>query len=188
MINLLPQIEKNRLAKNKRYRLILILGIIFLFFLISFSLILFLVKIHIFSLSENQKILTDIKKEEFKASDVQQVENKIKTANLNFSKLDSFYSQRDSWTGILEKISEIKPQNIYFTGLSSSLFSPSKETKEEKQYRFQMTISGYSPDRESLLEFRENLKKEKIFGEVYFPSSTLVKSSDINFNLTLKIK
>ena len=57
MINLLPSQEKEEIKQEENFKLILILGIIFLFFLISFSLILTSINIYISGEAKVQKIL-----------------------------------------------------------------------------------------------------------------------------------
>lgn len=50
----------------------------------------------------------------------------------------------------------------------------------------QIKISGISKNRDSLLEFKNNLDNSDLFGEFEIPLDTLFKKEDISFNLDLK--
>ena len=183
MINLLPLQYKKELQQEEKYKLTLILGTLVLIFLICLILILFSIKISISGQIEAQKILLLQEEKKFKESQIQNLEEKIITSNQSLSKLNSFYQNQTNLTEILEKISETLPPTTYLTALS---FNPLTTAKEEK-YIAQISLSGFSPTREILLEFKENLEKEEIFGEIYFPPSNWVEPTDIDFSLNLQI-
>jgi len=170
MINFLPPKEKKVLLEEKCYKLIFILNLLLLSFLISLSLILFSIKIYIQGDIQFQNILIDSEKEEF--SQFKDFKKKIISLNQEFLNLNSFYQNQIYLTTLLEKISVILPSEMYLTN-----FSYQKENSK-------INLRGFSPTREILLEFKNNLKKEKEFEEVYFPPSNWVKAKDINFSAT----
>jgi len=171
MINLLPPEQKKELLEETSLKLTLILGILFLSFLLSLFLILFSVKISIFRDLEVQKAFLEEREKIISLN--QNFEKEIKESNLSLSNLDSFYRGKINLIQILEKISGILPPGTYLTNLNFNLF--------------QISLSGFSPTREILLSFKENLESEKEFSEVYFPPENWVKPSDINFSVTFKI-
>jgi len=173
MINLLPPEEKENLLREESWNLVLILGTLFLIFLICLALILFSVKIFISGQLEAQKILLLQEEKKFEESQIQSLEEKITVSNQTLSKLNSFYQSQTNLTEILEKISETLPPETYLTTLNLNLA--------------QISLSGFSPTREILLEFKKNLEKEQTFGEIYFPPSNWVKPTDIDFIVTLRI-
>ncbi len=174
MINLLPFQEKEILRQEEKHNLVLILGILFLIFLISSILILFSIKIFISGEIEIQRILLSAEEKRFKESQIQNLEEKINASNQTLSKLNLFYQNQLNLTETLEKISGTLPPGTYLTTLNLNLA--------------QISLSGFSPTREILLEFKENLDKEGTFGEIYFPPSNWVKPIDIDFSVNFKIK
>lgn len=170
MINLLPPEQKREILEEEKFKIILILGIILIIFLIIFYLFLLLIKTSILADLDAQKILLEERKREI--SFYQDLEEKIKNANLNLSKLNNFYKNQIYFTEIFEKISQIIPSGIYLT---NSNFSQD-----------QISLSGFSPSREILISFKENLEKE--FKEVSYPREIWLKEKDINFTFNFKIK
>ncbi len=178
MINLLPPSQKEEISLMETFRLVLILGILFSSFLISFSLILLLVKINL----EKELMLTKISLEEKEKEAVtaKAIRKLIEDFNLELSKLHAFEKKKINTVEILEKISQNLPEKVYLTNF--------KIAWTEKEGLWQVSLSGFSPDRESLLKLKENLGKEKNFLEIYFPPENWVASKNINFHLTFKIK
>jgi Tfp pilus assembly protein PilN len=173
MINLLPPQYKAEFKKEENWKLTLILSLLFIIFLICLTLILFSIKIFISGQLEAQKILLLQEEKKFEESQIQNLEEKIATSNQTILKLDSFYQGQISLAGILEKIFETLPSDVYLTTLDFNLS--------------QFSLFGYSLTREILLEFKENLEKEELFEEIYFPPSNWVKPSDIDFSVNFKI-
>jgi Tfp pilus assembly protein PilN len=173
MINLLPPQYKAELKEEENWKLTLILSILFLTFLVCSALILFSIKISISGQLEAQKILLLQEEEKFEESQIQSLEEKITISNQTLFKLNSFYRSQNNLTEILEKISETLPSSVYLTTLDLNLA--------------QISLSGYSPTREILLEFKKNLEKEKLFEEIYFPPSNWVKPSNIDFSVNFKV-
>jgi len=174
MINLLPLQYKNELKEEKEYKLVLILGIIVLLFLISLSLILLSIKFYTQGQVESEKILLSLKEKQFKTPETEALQKDIVLVNQEISKLSSFYQNQTNLVEILEKLSQIFPPGMYLTSLSY------------QKAIFQISLSGYAPTRETLVQFKENLEKE--FKEVNFPPSNWVVPTDINFQTTFKIK
>lgn len=175
MINLLPPQYKIEFRQEENFRLILTLGILILFFLVSLILILISVKIYLWEQVETTKILVNLEEKYFQTPETKVLQEKIRLANQNLSKLNSFYQGRTDSTEILEKISETLPSGIYLTN-----FSWQKSTS-------QIAISGFCPNQKTLFEFKKNLEKQKEFSEVYFPLSNWIKSKDIDFDATFKV-
>lgn len=175
MINLLPSEQKEELKQEENFKIVLILGILFLSLLFSLILILFSIKTSILGEFEVQKIYLEEREKELKSAEIQELEEKIKELNQSLLELDSFYQGEIGLTGILEKISKTIPKNTYLTNINfNSVFS-------------QFSLSGFCLNRETLLELKKNLEKEK-FKEIYFPPTNWVTPNDINFSVTFKIK
>lgn len=177
-MNLLPPATKEELVQEKKFKMILILGILFLFFLISFSLILYSIKFFLAGETATAKIIFEQKEKEFKNSPIQVLQGEITMANEKISQLGSFYQGQPKIREILEKISNTFPPKTYLTNLSL--------TSQAKVLSF--NLGGFSPSREILLEFKKNLEKEKIFSEIIFPSSNWLEPVNINFSVSFKVK
>jgi len=176
MINLLPLEQKEELREEEKWKLILILGIIILAVLISFTLILFSIKTVLSGDLQIQKIFLEQKEKELELSKIKELETKIRDYNLTLSNLDSFYEKNLNLTEIFERVSKTLPIGTYLTTFNFSLTA------------FQISLSGFCENRETLLEFKKNLEKEEKFEKVYFPSSNWVSPTNINFSVTFLIK
>jgi len=170
MINLLPPQQKQKILQDEKYRLVLILGAVFLLFLICLSLVLLSLKIHIGAQVAPQEIIEN--------PQTQQFETKISLANKNLSKINTFYKNQPNLTKVLEMVSVALPQNVNLT-----VFSLNPVAKEEN--KFQVSLIGTSIDRETLFEFKKNLEEESVFEDVYFPPASWVDPT--NFTVTFKI-
>lgn len=54
-----------------------------------------------------------------------------------------------------------------------------------EETKFIVTISGKAPSRKTLSQFAENLRKEKGFGTVELPISSLAKDTDLPFSIKI---
>ena len=161
----------------------MILGILALFFFICLSLILLSVKIFVFGETEAQKILVEQKEKELLAPQMQTLQQNLTNFNRTLFQLESFYQNQFKITKTLEEISAVFPSGVYLTNLSVN-----PQVKKEGGWQISYNISGFSPDREKLLELKENLEKEGSFQEIYFPPVSWMKIANINFTATFKSK
>lgn len=173
MINLLPLKYKEALRREENLRVVFVLEILLAAFLISFALILFAIKIHIAGKVEAQKIFVELKNKEF--SGAKPVEEKLNLINKKISGLESFYQNQFDLTDFLGRISELLPEGVYLNS-----FSYQKEGR-------QINLSGFAPTVNALLEFKNNLEKQKDFNGVYFPATIWMQSLSIDFNAGFKI-
>jgi len=173
MINLLPPQQKRELLAEEKFKLILILVILLLLFLFSLSLILLSIKIYISGQAESQEILVSLGEKELPK--FKSLKERLDLTNQNLSKIDSFYENQFSLSEFLERMSEITPEGIYLKS-----FSYEENTS-------QITLSGFSPTVEALVNFKENLEKQENFKEICFSPSAWIKLADIDFDVTFKI-
>lgn len=176
MINLLPPKQKEELLAQEQFKIVLILGTVIISFLFSLGLILFSIKTLIWTDLQIQRIFIEQKEKELKNPRIQGLEEKIKEYNLTLLKLNNFYQSQKNLIAILGKIPRILPDKTYLTTLN---FNPDN---------LQISLSGFSPSREILLELKKNLEGAEDFKEIYFPPTNWVEPTDINFTVTFKLK
>jgi len=175
MINLLPPEEKKELIWEEKKKLSLILGILILVFLISLILVLSSIKIYISSQVEVQKFILSQEEKKFKESEAKTFQEKLEFLNQELTNLNSFYQNQIDLIEIFEKVSNYIPSGVYLNS-----FSFTADTS-------QISLTGFSPTREILLEFKKNLETEKKFKEVYFPPTSWLEPTNINFAVNFKI-
>ncbi len=173
MINLLPEQYKKELIQEENWKLVLILVILFSFFLFCLSLLLFLIKFQQENEIQFQKNLLLFKEEEF--SQIHNLEEKFNLTNQKLSHLNAFYQKKFGLTQFLEQIYQIIPPGIYFNSFSYQADDGL------------VTLSGFAPTVELLLDFKNNLEEQKNLKEISFPSSIWIKLTDIDFSVSFKV-
>jgi Tfp pilus assembly protein PilN len=171
--NLLPPQTKDELYEEEIKKMIIISGILILIFLFSSTLILFTINNYILKQIDLEKTVINLEEKNSEAPEIQNLREKIISINRTLSQLDSFYQAQVRLTEIFNKISDILPSQMYLTN-----FSYQKESA-------QVSLSGFSPNREILFEFKKTLEKE--FPEANFPPQNWIKATDIDFQVNFKI-
>jgi Tfp pilus assembly protein PilN len=174
-INLLPSSYKEELSQEENWKLVLILGILFLIFLISLALVLFSIKIYVQGQADSLKIMADLQEKALQTSGIPDLKGKINLSNQKILKLESFYKAQPDTPLILEDIFKTLPATVYLTNL----------TWQKSVYL--VSLAGFSPTREALFELKTNLEAKKEFKEVYFPPADWINPSNIDFEVTFKI-
>jgi|APFre7841882654_1041346.scaffolds.fasta_scaffold03004_3 Tfp pilus assembly protein PilN len=182
MINLLSPQEKKELREEKKLKLITILGILLLALAISFCLILFAIKIIISSQIETQKMILQQAESEFQISQIKDFREIIVDSNKAISELNSFYKGQFNFSDIVRKISDMLPPEIYLTNIFLN-----SQTDQGGEKILTCNLSGFSPSRDALLQFRNNLEKEEIFKGIYFPQSNWILPENISFSASFEI-
>lgn len=178
MINLLPPIEKEKLFLEKKKRMVIILWFLVLFFVICLILILFSIKIYLQSQVKTQKTLLSQAQTESNRTEINEFREKVHLINSKLNQLDSFYQNKIYFSDILERISQTLSSDAYLNNLS---------LEKGTENKIKVIVSGFSPTREILFEFKKNLEKEPGITGVSFPSANWVKATNIDFFVTFEI-
>jgi hypothetical protein len=173
MINLLPLEQINELKEEENLKVLLNIFLLVLFFFLFLFLILLSIRFYLSGALDSQKIL--LEKEE-KILDLEK-ENEIKKYNEILSKIEKFYQKKVFLFPKAENFFEKIPQSIYLREL---------ETKIDKKGEISFFVSGFSKNRESLLNLIKILKEN--YQEVSFSPEILLRESEIDFSITFKIK
>ena len=178
MINLLPPQEKDVILMEAKKKIAIIICFLILFFFACLILISISIKIYLQVHIESEKSFLAENEKEFFQSESQNLQERIKSANVLIKELNSFYGQKIYFSEIAERISKTLPSNFYLKDFSMIL-SGEKEIN--------VSLSGFAPLREDLFKFKENLEAEEDFKNISFPPANWIKAQNIDFYVTFKI-
>lgn len=178
MINLLPPDQKKELRLLENFKIALSLEILLGISLIFIVLIFLSINFFISGEAKTKKILYEQRQEELETFQMQNLQNNLITFNNTLSSLSFFYRSQTDSVEIIEKIVETIPDRILLNNLS---MSPNLKNS------ISFNLSGFAENRDFLLEFKNNLEKEELFSEVFFPPSSFLKPVNIIFSVTFKI-
>ena len=176
MINLLPNQEKKKFLEERIVKQVIILEIVVFSALICLGLILFFIKLDLQGDLVFQKEILECRNKDCQSSGIIEFEKETTHLSKIFEEITSHYQKKEYLIEDIEMLSETIPENIV---LINVFF---KENSRE------FSLSGFSPDRESLLQFKDNLEKMEDFEKIYFPSSNWINPKDINFLASFRIK
>lgn len=172
MINLLPLEYKKDFQREETFRLILILTICIGVFLSSVTLLSIAVRLYAQGKIQEERFRSTIPQGELEAR--KRIVKDMTSANENFSALSKFYTNRASSLILFDHLQNDVPLLVSLNSFSFSGLS--------------MTLEGFAPTRDMLLEFRQNLQNDSLFEDVNFPLSNLAISENIHFSLQVKIR
>jgi Tfp pilus assembly protein PilN len=175
MRNLLP--EKNKRENHLEYRLRLVILYLVWIFVSIFIFLVFLIPCYIISLSREAEFAQKSEKVSGSvaakgAADSKAKLNKSQNEVVTIEALDGQSVVR----GIIDTILSYKTAGIQLIGFTIGRLQNGQR---------QVSITGNSKDRESLVTFSKQLSMEKLFTSVNLPVSNLSKDSNIGFSITL---
>ncbi len=165
---------------RKKWKLILNLEIFLFAFLICALLILLTVKIAVGALADSQTVLTEMEENNLRfeeekrgEADMEDLEENVKEINKTISETRLFFDQKKDLTFFLESFSQILPVESYLTS-----FSYQKDSSK-------ISISGFCPNRDKMVELKENIEKREEIKNLSFPSSNWLNPD--KFSLSFEI-
>jgi len=173
MINLLPSFQKEELEKREKITFALHIGISVLASLVSFLLLLSGIYFYFLGELKDRQAILEAKLKYLNS----EAEKEILAKNRFLSKILSFESERKEFCPVLEKIFQLLPEGIRLDSISVS---------KEDTGKIQISLTGFSQDREKLISLREILQRN--FSEVSFPTQVWLKEKDIDFSVSFKTK
>lgn len=179
MTNLIPPIQKQKLFWERIEKMVFIVWFLVFFFILCLVLVLFSIKTYANSQFQSEKATALQSKGEFSSAKVEEFKKKIDLVNSQIIKIDSFYNEKIYFSEILEEISFILPDRIYLKEISLIV---------DSDKNIKTSLQGFSPDRESLFNFREILEEKNEFINISFPPSSWIEKYDINFSVSFEIK
>ncbi len=184
MINLIAPKEKEKLLMEKITRMIIVLWFLLFFFIICLVLVFLAVRIYAKSQLGIQQSFASSVKEEEKIEKIEEAREKAKLVNSSLEKLNSFYKDKVYFSPLIEKISRTLPESLYLNDFSIIFI----RKLNEEDYTIKISLVGFAPLRENLLEFKSNLESEQDFVNVSFPASNWVKKINIDFSVSFEVE
>ena len=187
MINLLPPKYRQKLRGEERFRLVLLLGIIFGIAFLSLSVFLLVIQV---------SLVTERLSQEFKLSSFEEKSAKedstlieIKRLNSKLKNIENFKQEHRSLKDVLDEVGSSLTQDLHLVSFS---YTPSFETKKKGGTPIKtpatIAVTGKAQTREQLLSFKDALQANPFFAEVVFPPSNWVSPSDITFAFQAKLQ
>jgi len=191
-INLLPEGEKKELKLEEVHQKLFSALVFVLIFLIFFVFILFSLKIYITSETKDLKNIVSEKEKELRGLGFQDFKKIINQTNQNLAKIQKFSENQIFLTPLFEKLSTLKPPQIYFTSFSFQkrirVVKEEETAESRKEILADFYISGWADKRETLFLFKKNLEKVKEFQELYFTPTSWISPSEVEFSFSFQIK
>jgi hypothetical protein len=179
MINLLPPIEKNKLASEMKEKILFIWSIIILSALVCLTLILLAIKFYLLADVDYQNNILKEARQEDQSQDISNFTDIVKKYNATLVQLDSFYKKEIYFNKVLGTINGISfPENLYLTSISLA--------RATSGY-IQVNISGISATRDELISFRKSIEEQKKIINPSFSSESWVSPKNVNFTLSFQI-
>ena len=175
MINLLPVGEKKKIHRDYVFRLLtVVLGVVSLSAVIG---IVTLFPSYFISDFQKRAAIEEVERTRKTSgeSDKENIASLLKEAQLKLKILSSERKKVFLRT-VFDTAIGYKPNTVVLTGMVYQEGSEGKLT---------FIINGVADNREDLLVFSQNLKRDALFDNVELPVSNLAKDRNINFTLTI---
>jgi len=186
MINLLPPKYRKKLREEKRFRLVLLFGVMLGTALVALSIFLLVIQIALSKERFSQESKLSSFEERSSKEDSTLIE--IKNWNSKLRNIDSFKQERRSLKDVFDEVDSSLPRELHLFSFS---YTPALETKKKgggaTKTPAVIAVTGKAQTREQLLSFKDALQANPFFAEVLFPPSNWVKPQDITFSFQAKL-
>lgn len=186
MINLLPQPYRKRLGQERRFRLILVLGVSFFISLVSLSIFLLLIQVAL--ANERSSLESQLVTFAEKTKQEDSTLGEIRSWNAKLESIKQFKEERQSVQEALSQLASSLPPEL---SLLSFSYTPSSEAQRKDDViktPASIAVTGSAPTRDQLLSFKDALQANLLFTNVVFPPSNWVSPADISFSFQAKIR
>lgn len=181
MINLLPPRKKQRIHRYQIKRMILVLGLIGTVFLVALVLVLLALNFYLQGQVDYQGSVLKAKRGSGKSEKISSIQQKFSAYNNKTAKLERFYQDQDHPSEFLKEVGQVLPSSVHLTSLSY------RKIKKD-QYKAQVSLSGFCPTRGKLLRLKERMDGKSKWSQIKLPPSNWVEPTDINFNVSFRVK
>lgn len=177
MLHLLTESQKNKVTKEYRMRLVIVICWVLIFISLAGSAL--ILPTYLIAVGKVNTIRDEIKFKEnsIKSLKDQNFQDKIKLvdSNLNALKISvNIISPRETYNKILNSL----PSGVYVDRYTYGLIDDNKAS---------ISISGVAVDRERLMDLQNKLKLNKEFVGINIPITGFTKKKDLGFSLNFNL-
>jgi hypothetical protein len=176
MINLLPPEEKERIKNEKKRKMAIIYWFLTFFFIIVLTMVLCSLQFYLQCRADYQKVVLSSQEKLLEKSGIENLKSQINESNKIFKNLSQFYKNKYFLTDAFYKIFDILPSEIHLNSVNLSV----------SDENLKLNISGFSPTREILFDFRKKVEEAGL-KNINFPASNWVKANDITFFISFDL-
>jgi hypothetical protein len=179
MINFLPPEEKAVILKKRKTKLVFVGFLLPLIFFLFLSMLLFPLEIFLSNQATYLEAEAAQNKVTLEKSSATKQKNEIEDFGDLMKNLKNFYGEKIFFYEVLEKFDNILPKEVYLTKV---FISPKPDRNG-----FAVSVRGFSPTREKLIELKSNVEKENLFEKNSFPLGNWVKPDNIDFSFNFEV-
>ncbi len=176
-INLLPKNRQEELFyANILYVLYRVIFVSFLcFFAVLFSQL--ATKVYLSRQAEDLKSQIELLKQKAGDRDITVLKQKILEVNQNISDYKTLATTLPKWSKVIARFSQMPPEGLL---VNSMAIDVNRKT---------ITITGFSPTRELVIELFEKIKADKeYFMDINYPFENVAKATEVSFHFTFSVK
>jgi len=173
MLNLIPPYWQKKLEEEEFFKTVMILGTVAAAASLSFVLMLMLVKVYFSIELKDVQVIAEEKSKEMEISRIKTAEGEMSSSNKFVLMVKDFYGSQVLATEMVARVSQTLPEGVTLSRLSLA----NNNT---------VNLSGFSPDRNSLILLKSNLEKEPSFKDVVFPPENWLVAQNIIFDINLQ--
>jgi Tfp pilus assembly protein PilN len=178
MINLLPLEQKKEMRDQRRQKLFLVFELASIFFLLAVSLIFLASKAHLFGELNAKKTLLAQRRAEVSESEIAAFQKEVEQFNQELERVESFYDRQVAFASLLDRVTPLLPPGGYLRHVAIGAESGF----------WRLSLGGFAPTRQSLLDFKDRLEKLPDFSRVEFPPANWVQDASIDFSVELEMR
>jgi Tfp pilus assembly protein PilN len=115
---------------------------------------------------------------------IQVLSSEVSDYNKSLESINAISNSEFDWLKIYEKITEATPSSVTLKSLDIYLNENLASTKPPTWI---ITIVGVTNDRQTVIDYSDNLAKTEIFDEVNVPISALSSSEDVDFQINMEL-
>lgn len=173
-INLIPPYRKEEIARAKRFKLVIRIGMaIFSIFVFFFSFLFGLYK----TLEINFSVVSNFREldsEHSKYSEIKKFDDEFEKINTKTNQVLAIKRDQLYWSNLFVYLSKSTISGIEVTDLTTNEYG--------------VSLSGTADNRDNLIAFKDSLINEACFSDVNLPLSNLVSRENVAFQMDFKIK
>ena len=175
-LNLLPQEEKEKLARIRLNWSVVSYGSILVFIMVLFSLALYIIAVSIYSqqISLAKKLVLAFKSPETLI--LHKAEHNLKEFNRVLIKYSRITGQTRKYSAYLKSIAALVPEGVRL----KTLYIDQREDK--------IVLTGKADLRQQVLELQKSIESSPLFQLIQAPIANLLEAENVDFSFSFKVR